>query len=39
MLAAISREKQIKKWNRDWKIELIETTNPAWKDLYFEISR
>lgn len=27
------REKQMKKWNRDWKIELIEKTNPDWKDL------
>ncbi|MEM5565987.1 GIY-YIG nuclease family protein [Psychroserpens sp. AS72] len=28
------REKRLKKWNRDWKIELIENTNPDWKDLY-----
>ena len=35
--SAITREKQIKKWNRDWKIELIESTNPEWKDLYVEI--
>lgn len=27
------REKRIKKWNRQWKIELIERTNPEWKDL------
>ena len=33
---AIRREKQLKKWNRAWKIELIESTNPAWKDLYDE---
>jgi len=32
--AAITREKQIKKWNRSWKIELIEKTNPQWRDLY-----
>jgi putative endonuclease len=32
--AAIMREKQIKKWNRAWKIELIEKTNSAWRDLY-----
>ena len=30
---AIRREKQIKKWNRDWKIRLIETDNPNWDDL------
>jgi len=33
-LAAITREKQIKKWNRAWKIELIESTNPGWQDLW-----
>ena len=32
--SAIRREKQIKKWNRNWKIELIEKDNPDWKDLY-----
>ena len=31
--AALMREKQLKKWNRSWKIELIEKTNPEWKDL------
>ncbi len=31
---AILREKQIKKWNRQWKIELIEKMNPRWEDLY-----
>lgn len=31
---AIQREKQIKKWNRAWKIELIEKTNPQWQDLW-----
>jgi putative endonuclease len=36
-LSAITREKQIKKWNRDWKIELIEKKNPEWRDLYKEI--
>ncbi|MFV3073821.1 GIY-YIG nuclease family protein [Niveispirillum fermenti] len=30
---AIFREKQMKKWNRDWKLELIEASNPEWKDL------
>ena len=34
MESAITREKQIKKWNRDWKLKLIETANPLWKDLY-----
>ena len=32
--AAIHREKQIKNWKRDWKIALIETANPEWRDLY-----
>jgi len=36
--AAIVREKQIKNWNRDWKIELIEASNPEWKDLYEQIA-
>lgn len=35
--SAIKREKQIKKWNRAWKIELIEKNNPEWKDLYFDL--
>jgi len=30
---AIEREKKLKKWNRDWKIELIEKSNPDWRDL------
>ena len=37
MESAIVREKQIKKWNRAWKIELIEQTNEAWRDLYEDI--
>jgi len=32
--AAIDREKEIKGWNRDWKIRLIENMNPNWEDLY-----
>ena len=35
--AAFKRERQIKKWNRPWKLELIEKTNPDWRDLYDEI--
>jgi len=35
--SAITREKQIKKWNRLWKIRLIEEKNPEWKDLYQDI--
>ena len=31
---AIQREKQMKKWKREWKINLIEEVNPAWHDLY-----
>jgi putative endonuclease len=37
MYEAIRREKRLKKWPRAWKIELIETSNPEWKDLYPEI--
>ena len=33
MEEAILREKRIKKWNRNWKLELIETANPHWRDL------
>jgi putative endonuclease len=32
--SAIMREKQLKKWNRAWKINLIDKNNPAWNDLY-----
>ena len=34
---AITREKQMKRWERQWKIELIEKTNPNWKDLYIDL--
>ncbi|NTV95452.1 MAG: GIY-YIG nuclease family protein [Thiobacillus sp.] len=37
MVSAISREKQLKKWNRAWKLKLIEETNSEWRDLYDEI--
>jgi putative endonuclease len=32
--AALTRERQIKKWNRAWKLRLIEEHNPEWEDLY-----
>ena len=35
--SAIEREKVLKKWNRKWKLELIEKNNPEWKDLYYNI--
>ncbi len=35
---AIAREKELKKWRRDWKIRLIEEENPGWVDLYPGIS-
>ena len=35
--SAFRRERQIKKWNRAWKIREIENTNPQWKDLYDQI--
>ena len=34
---AIAREKQLKNWHRKWKLQLIEESNPNWKDLYSEI--
>ena len=37
--AAITREKQMKKWNRVWKILLIEESNPNWDDLYTGIAK
>ena len=33
----LQREKQIKEWKRQWKIELIERNNPEWRDLYEDI--
>jgi putative endonuclease len=38
-LSVITREKDIKKWRRDWKIRLIEDTNPDWLDRYDMIIR
>ena len=37
MDSAITREKQLKKWNRKWKLELIEKENPYWNDLWMSI--
>jgi len=34
ILAAITREKQIKEWPRNWKINLVQSMNPTWHDLY-----
>ena len=36
---AIQREKNIKHWSREWKIDLIVSLNPEWRDLYAEICR
>jgi putative endonuclease len=33
---AIQRETRLKKWKRQWKLELIEKENPNWRDLYFD---
>ncbi len=38
MDAAITREKQMKKWNREWKVNLIEKSNPNWLDLWSQIT-
>ena len=38
VLSAIAREKEIKKWHREWKINLIERSNPEWVDLYPQIA-
>lgn len=35
---AIRREKQVKKWRRAWKVELIERANPQWRDLYEDVA-
>ena len=37
MEAAITREKRLKKWNRAWKIRLIEESNPYWNDLWTDM--
>ena len=38
MESAISREKSLKKWNRIWKLRLIEQINPQWQDLYDQLT-
>jgi putative endonuclease len=37
IMSAISREKQLKKWNRAWKVALLEKKNPEWRDLYYDL--
>jgi putative endonuclease len=37
IISAIAREKQLKKWNRSWKIKLIEKDNMQWRDLYLDL--
>ena len=37
MESAIAREKAMKKWHRQWKIDLIEAQNPKWRDLWDDI--
>ncbi|MDP3043555.1 MAG: GIY-YIG nuclease family protein [bacterium] len=36
---ALNREKQLKKWERKWKIELIENINPCWMNLYYDLEQ
>jgi putative endonuclease len=38
MESAIRREKQMKEWKRKWKLELIESVNPNWQDMYHVIA-
>jgi putative endonuclease len=35
---ALSREKQLKNWKREWKLQLVELSNPQWRDLWSEIN-
>ena len=37
MESAIQREKQSKKWNREWKLRLVQEFNPEWRDLWDDI--
>jgi putative endonuclease len=38
MESAIQREKRIKKWNRAWKLQLIDGMNPSWRDLWPDVT-
>ncbi|WP_229505581.1 GIY-YIG nuclease family protein [Massilia genomosp. 1] len=38
IMEAIKREKQIKKWRRNWKINLVQAENPTWRDLYLDFT-
>jgi putative endonuclease len=38
MESAILKEKQLKKWNRVWKVDLVERFNPSWRDLFLELT-
>ena len=36
--SAIEREKRLKRWKRQWKIDLIQKSNPEWRDLYYDLT-
>ena len=38
MLGALDREKELKKWRREWKLNLVERSNPQWRDLYDDLT-
>ena len=38
MESAILREKQLKKWNREWKLRIVQEANPEWRDLWEDIA-
>ncbi len=37
VMAVLRREKQLEAWKRAWKVQLIESTNPEWLDLYYDL--
>ena len=39
VVSVLEREKQLKKWNRSWKIKLIESNNPKWQNLYLTLTQ